>query len=296
MKKYIIGSLLLVLSNLAWADVLCTLNGNGEITDTSECKTQPDEQYITIYKVAVCKTQPVAPTSTSAYDASECKVVFQSINGTEFLIKKNTPSVPTDGEFHAPPPGNYTYGFVEISPTMKAKKVAKFSRAMYATNGTSGVFCWSKVGTMYSVSTSTSGPVDCGASMPSASSVGITSQFVSSLNGSDINNPFISTLSFPSSQGGNITAHLIDSTGKIGVGAMLQNGDGDPGTVRRIIGYLPINLKVTGKTSGLSISFNNSMGTNVGINDWSGGGLPRYGVFSFSGGPFDFKFETEDVR
>jgi hypothetical protein len=241
---------------------------------------------VTIYKVAVCKTQPVAPTLTSAYDASACKVVFQNPNGTEFLIKKNTPSVPTDGEYHAPPPGNYTYGFVEISPTMKAKKVAKFSRTMNATNGTSGKICWSKLSTLYSVSNSNVGPVDCGTSMPSSSSVGITSQFVSSLNGT--NNQFISSYTFPSSHGGNITAHLIDGTGKIGTGVM--NG---PGTVNRIIGYLPINLKVTGKTSDMSISFNNYMGTNVGINDWGGG---TYGVFSFSGGPFDFKFETEDVH
>ena len=286
MKKYIISSLLLLLSNLAWADVLCTLNGNGEITDTSECKTQPDEQYITIYKVAVCKTQPIAPTLSTAYDVSQCKVVFQSTNGTEFLIKKNTPSVPTDGEFHAPPPGNYTYGFLESSPTMRVKKVAKFSRTMHATNNTSGTYCWSKVGTLYSVSYIQSGPVDCGGSMPPSSSVGITTQFISSLNGT--NNQFISSYTFPSSQGGNITAHLIDSTGKIGTGVM--NGGG---TVNRIIGYMPINLKVTGKTSDMSISFNNSMGTNVGINDWGGG---NYGVFSFSGGPFDFKFETEDVH
>lgn len=255
----------------------CTLNGSGQITDTAECYTQPDEQYVTFYKVALCRSSPVAPTSTSPIGTNSCVTVFESATGSQVLIQKSISTVPAGGTYTKPPVGNYTYGYVEVSPAMSIKKVARFNRTVTSADGTSGTTCWSKTGVMYSVQNVVNAPASCGAT---ASGVGIATQNISSLNGSA---GFVSTRTFPASQGGNITAHLIDSSRKLGTGVM--NG---LGTVDKVVGYIPLSVTITPRTSVLSIAFNNSMGTNVGFYN-SGAN-----IFNFSGGPFDFTFNVEE--
>jgi len=300
-KNYLVLlSLPLFVNNIALAAVTCSSNGAG-YTDTSTCNTQPDEQYLTFYKVAICTGSPTAPTLATSYDISQCKVIFQNNSGSKVLVAKNKNTSPSGGQVSIPPAGKYTYGFVEVAPTFEVKKKAIFStvrRGLYANRsvllagipttlpaGNLGTVCVSEAVTLYTIGTNPNGAVTCGVGPDPSDPAGITTSFLNSFDP----NGFVNSMTFTATQGGTINAYLVDSSGKLGAGAV----DG-PGTISRLIGYLPINLTIPEIISTMSTTFNNSQGTSINFTTIPAGPLAgQSAIYMFSGGPFDFSFEVK---
>jgi hypothetical protein len=283
--------LLLAPIKIAFAtDPVCSHNAQGEITDTVECKTQPDEHHVYFYKVAVCSDSPIAP-SDQPYNIDNCKIIFQSSNpnGSEILVQKNIDNIPADGSIFSPPSGTYKFGVIEIAPVIKIKKTATFSRSMSApknaTEITSGTTCWSNEKEEYNDGPPIYGLISCSNDSSSASPK-LTSIRMNKLF--NHNYPVYFLTDIPSSAGNSIGAYLIDNSGKLGTSTT-----GNMGSITRILGITPINLVVTDKTSQINILFNNSMGTTLSINS---DGTHRDNIFDFNSGPFDFSFETLEAQ
>lgn len=276
-------SLSIFLCESSFAFTTCATNGSSSssrISETSDCYTQPDTQQITFYKIALCKSQPTAPTTTVAVDTSSCSTVFQNTSGSTVNIQKGT-TVNLTGTFTRPPNGNYSYVYVEISPTMKTKKTAYFVGNRTGTDGGVGTKCWSLAGSTYGYS-SGGNPVvtSCGEDGATTTGLDLTTIYNNSLNGAS---GYVNTMAFPTTYGGNLTAYLVDSSNKL----VATTAANSMGTISKIIGVLPetVNLTHQELVSLIEMKYANSTGTSVSM----GGGT----MAVFSGGPFDIYFAVK---
>ena len=270
---------LFVFSNCSFAQfTTCSNTGSttgNRIVETSDCYTQPDIQQVTFFKIALCASQPAAPTISSSTDLSSCKVVFQNSNGSTINIQKGATSNLV-GQFIKPPNGNYSYLYVEISPAMKAQKVAYFNGTRTNTDGSSsGTKCWSIPVDTYSYS-SGSNPIatSCGADNAVTTGLGLTTIINNSLNG---NSGFVNARAFPTTAGPMLNAYLVDASNKLVASAPTNS----LGSVAKIVGIMQQTANITQQNllSLVDIRYNNADGVAVSM----GGG----GVGVFSGGPFD---------
>jgi hypothetical protein len=131
---------------------------------------EPKELYITIYKLGLCVSPPVAPTSITAIDFSQCSTIFENSSGARVKIVKGVPTK-LDGVVKRPPNGTYGYSFAVLSPYSEIKTILKFDqdRQNYPAAGqtaTNGRVCWSRPGRFYSNRIGhISDLVDCGSSV-----------------------------------------------------------------------------------------------------------------------------------
>jgi hypothetical protein len=288
MKKLIFSFVLLLLSIImkpAFAQFTqCSTTGASQgspISNTTDCFTQPDIQQVTFYKIALCRAQPVAPTALTPINTSSCTTVLENASGSTINIQRNV-LVNLVGQTTKPENGVYSYLYIEIDPVMKVQKTAYFSTVRNNTNSSSsGTKCWSLPVNTYANSGG-SNPVatSCAADNATTSGIGLTSIINNSLDGGS---GFVGTRVFPTTNGPSLTAHLIDSTGKIGTA-----GVNSLGTVTKIAAYMPqsINMTQSNLLSQIDIFYGNLTGTNISM----GGGV----VAVFSGGPINpylgFKF------
>jgi len=250
---------------------------NNRIAETTDCYSQPDVQQVTFYKIAFCKSQPTAPTTTAAVDTTSCSTVFQNTSGSTINIQKGA-TVNLTGTFTRPPNGTYAYVYVEISPTMATQKVAYFVGARNNTDSSSnGTKCWSLSGNTYGYNTSNPVVTTCGADGATTTGLGLTTIKNNTLNGAL---GYVNTATFSTTYGGNLTAYLVDSSSKL----VATTARDSMGTITKIIGVYPetINLTHQELLSFIEMKYANATGTAVSM----GGGT----VSNFSGGPFDIYF------
>lgn len=260
----------------------CATTGSSttnRISETSDCYTQPDVQQITFYKIAFCKSQPTAPTTSTAVDTSSCSTVFQNTGGSTINIQKGS-TVNLTGSFTRPPNGTYSYVYVEISPTMKTKKTAYFVGNRTGTDGGVGTKCWSLLGNTYGYNTVNPVVTSCAADGATTTGLDLTTIYNNTLNGAS---GYVNTATFPTTYGGNLTAYLVDSANKL----VATTARDSMGTISKIIGVLPetINLTHQERVSLIEMKYANATGTSVSM----GGGT----VAQFSGGPFDIYFAVK---
>jgi hypothetical protein len=274
--KTVGGMILLGMGATAWAQTDCVKDANGAITSTSTCYVQPDEYYMTIYKMGLCTAQP-APSLTTAADFSSCTTVFESTTGSRIKVIKGTSSALT-GTMTRPPNGSYTYGYVIAEPQFEIKTQHTFSTSRIAAGATgypSGTTCWSTLGTAYVYSNSTSAPATCG----------------NPVSGNDVTtqkmNSFSPTSASSNAMFSTTAAYLVDSTMKQSAGA-----NNSMGSITRLLGVAPMAVTVSASTTGMNSSFKVSQGSTVamcdannaycGTNNAVNGGSIVY----FGGGPF----------
>ena len=53
----------------------------------TDCVTQPEVQLVTFYKIAVCTSQPTAPTVSTAVDLSSCSTYMSDAAGTTISVQ-----------------------------------------------------------------------------------------------------------------------------------------------------------------------------------------------------------------
>ncbi|MCK9398202.1 MAG: hypothetical protein M0Q44_21775 [Methylobacter sp.] len=264
--------LALIFSQAAMA--ACSKNGSGEITDTSTCYAQPDEYYMTVYRMGLCTAQPGAPTTTTAADLSSCTTVFQNTAGSNVSVKKGI-STALVGTITRPPNGAYVYGFIELAPQFQVRHTQTFSPARAVVgNVTGGRYCWTKDGSEYVYSNSISGfPVDCGSV---ASGVGLTTQLMNSF---EANNGTNSPVYVTSGSWG--ASYLVSADYKLGSGSSFNSS----GTIARLIGLAAMSVTISPTTGGMNTAFDVTQGTTVVMNDGLHGGTVGDIVY-FGGGPF----------
>ena len=219
------------------------------------CSTQPTTQIITIYKVAFCPALPTIPTTTTAIGITNCKTVFENTAGARVSIAKGTGATP-DGTFSAPPSGNYTFAYVELSHVITYK-----SNFVFANNAISSADSPAGVGPNCHTNGATNiyylgdlrGMTCTGAAVGNASETNVIVNSFSD-NGAAEYDGIISA-------GETVGTHvyLIQSNGKLASGSTTNNNV----NVAKLIFLLPINATVTSDTKSYNLKYNNSRGVDI---------------------------------
>ena len=135
----------------------CTVNANGEVTDTTACTTDTDLRIMTIYEIGLCLSEPTGPTTTSAFQpTSSCTKIFDNSVGSRVGIRSSgstalNGSAPLDINT-----GNYSWMYLFMDPRAGINTNVTFSSARSTDSSSSGntaretgTKCWTKSGDKY---------------------------------------------------------------------------------------------------------------------------------------------------
>ena len=281
MKKYVLTfictiSLGLIGSTaLLAADLTCARDANNKITTRQECGTQPDEQYITIKRIAFCTQSPtLVDAPASVISTTGCTDVFVSSTGAEILI---TPTGATLPSFIDPPAGTYTHAYFELSPDFRVKTIQRFAESAQGTAGADGrgegTICWSLTGTINNARATTPHMATCGTTeQAAAAGVGITTSHfnaISNLNGILDPDMFIGD--------GTFGMALLNANRAL-LPAATRTGNGVVGNEAMIAAWKAITITTYGPglTSYVG-ALPNTRGTNVNFSD-GGANITNFGA------------------
>ena len=278
MKKYLLTFIctitlgLIGSSRLLAADLTCVKNGEGFITSREECGTQPDEQYITIKRIAFCTQAPtLAVGAGSVIDTTGCTDVFVSSAGVEILITPAGAALPS---FIDPPAGTYTHAYVELSPNFRVKTIQRFDTFIMGTfefDSGLGNTCWSLLGIINNARTTTPHMATCGTTADAAAGVGITTSHFNAISNGD---PPIMRL-----VAGDSGMALLSSSRAL-LDVPVKTGDGASAPVGAILAAwkaMTITTFGAGLTS-YTASFPNTRGTNVNFDTETDVNITNFGA------------------
>jgi hypothetical protein len=245
------------------------------------CSTQPATQILTFYKVAFCTARPTVPTSTTATGMTSCSTVFENTAGSPVSIVKGIGTTPS-GTFSAPPYGDYTFAYIELSHVITYKANLVFtgtdttSKARSSTNVALGVGtgpnCHTNGATDNYYFGNLRGITCTGAVVGNA----VNSNVI--VNSFDDNTEVYGAIV---DEGVTVGTHiyLIQSNGTLASGSALNALAAGANKVAKLIFLLPININVTpNTTAGYNLKYNNTRGMDVlqlknGANDFFNVGL-----------------------
>jgi len=251
----------------------CGTNGSGAITDTSgSCYTQPDQYYMTVYKIGLCTAAPTAPNASTAFNASNagnCTTIFENSAGSSVAVIKGV-STPLSGTMTKPPNGTYTAGYIEVAPQFRVVVSKTFNSSMAGSvaGNPTGIYCWSKSGDAFVWNRTPPAFAECGSSPGTAQ---ITTQLMNTFS---INSALFSQNY--TAGGTTVTAHLVNSSYK----HPSSGTSGDMNGITRLIGVAPLNVSITPTTRGFNTAFDVSSGSTL---IFSG----PFQVYFFGGGAFN---------
>jgi len=139
------------LSNVAWS-AACGTSGATTVFPTSagyanNCSLEPDYFGVTIYKMMLCTSAPVAPTTAAIAGTSTCQTVFANATGSAVSITSGASSE-LSGTATRPNNGTYTHAIVEMSNVLTIGDSREYSTSLDGYNittnssaGAGGVFC-----------------------------------------------------------------------------------------------------------------------------------------------------------
>ena len=287
MKKYVLTFIctitlgLIGSTTLLAADLTCERNAAGLITSRVECGTQPEEQYITIKRIAFCTQAPtLGADAASVINTTGCSDVFVSSTGVEILITPTGAALPS---FIDPPAGTYTHAYVELSPDFKVKTIQRFAVAAEGTELAAGkglgTVCWSLTGTINNARTTTPHMATCGTADEAAAGVGITTSHFNA-----ISNTTPPTMRMVVGDSG--MALLSSGRALLVPAVKLLNGTSAPaGAILAAWKAIPFSTFGAGLTS-YTASFPNTRGTNVNFN------LNELNITNFGAADIDFILTT----
>ena len=264
----------------------CTVSATGVVTITTNtgCTFQPDEQKVTFYQVDFCKAVPTAPTLTSNMIKNNCSTFFNNETGAEVNIEyQNGTGIGTESDYSAMPYGTYTHAIITMGTVFKYKSTVTFASANVndslgdGTNGRNNASsgdstCVTKASTpaikwgfanfggvgRTLTQDFDKGTIDCGTGLTAQEiSVGINT--IGGMDGENCKTSgrFVGTDT-------NVDVFLIDTSGNLVNGTSeagcVENGKG---TGDRIIGVMPLSLKIDRNTSGFRVKYNNKNGIYI---------------------------------
>lgn len=274
MKRILISTLFVIFTLFAgesFADVACTTNASGEVTNTgsANCYVQPQDYRMTIYKIGLCTVAPSA-TTTTAIDYSKCAIVYNSASGAETsIVKGQFTQLP--GGFTKPPPGNYTSAFIEMGPSFSIRGNNSFAINFTGSAGGTGKYCWSDGGTVYGYQDGSIpvNAVTCGTSAGRSSAT----TFIS--NGFGGAATFIYT---GSSGGVTVNAYLVKNDYKLPSSGTASNTNG----VYRMVGVANTNTQVKDDIKNMNVAFDVTNGATISL--YMSGGVQK--LYAYTTGPF----------
>ena len=263
------------LSNVAWS-AACGTSGATTVFPTSagyanNCSLEPDYFGVTIYKMMLCTSAPVAPTGAAVAGTSTCQTVFTSAAGSAVSITSGA-STPLVGTATRPDNGTYTHAFVEMSNVLVIGDSREYSTSLdgynIAANTTDGggVFC-----------ATTAAGSKCGAAAITAVN---HSSALGDLNGAAAG--YINQLTGIANAVGTSSVYLVDS-------AYLLEAD-TAADVIYLVGMQAFTtpIVITDDTSSMDVAFTSSTGMSV--FDVGGGAVDD--VYPTTG-PFALKITTK---
>ena len=290
----------------------CTESTTGVVTISSgpatDCITQPDQQKITFYQFDFCKAEPTAPTLTSSLIKNRCSTFFKNENGAEVTVEyQNVTPIGSESDYSGIPRGTYTHAIITMDPVFKFKNTVTFASAnindALAGSNRASVgesTCVTKISTPaiawgmkdidgedaenYAV-----GTVNCGDGLTAEEiSVGINT-----IGGTDESGNCLTSGRFVGTNS-DVDVFLIDSSGNLVNGTAGGTGcvDNESGTISRIIGVLPISLKVTRNTSGFKVRYNNSNGVMLDFSSNDNDDEAPFWLIGMDSAYFDMTIET----
>ena len=263
------------LSNVAWS-AACATSGTTTVFPTldnfaNKCDIEPDYFGVTIYKMMLCTSAPVAPTGAAVAGTSTCQTVFTNATGSTVSIASGASS-PLTGTATRPDNGTYTHAFVEMSNVLVIGDSREYSTSLdgynIATNTTNGggVFC----------ATTTFGS-KCGAAAITAVN---HASALGDLNGAAAG--YINQLTGIANAVGTSSVYLVDSTYLL---------EADTATdVIYLVGMQAFTtpIVITDDTSSMDVAFTSSTGMSV-FDVAAQGGDDVY----VTTGPFALKMTTK---
>ena len=287
MKKYVLIFTWIITAGLINSSTLlaaeCARDGAGLITSRVECGAQPDEQYVTIKRMALCTTTPtLAVGAGSTINTTGCTDLFSNPTGLEITITRAGVALPS---FTDAPAGVYNFAYIEVLPAFKVKTIQRFSGTVTGSNGaTAGTICWSKTGTIHNFRNDTPAIADCGVAEPAAAVVGITTSHFNALEG-NLNLVYITA---GMNQG--FEAALLNVNRQLIVPA--TNGVAGAETI--LAAWKPITVISYGLgRTAYTGQFPNTEGTNVNFEALPAG-VPNQ-IINFGGADIDFTVTTSQV-
>ena len=290
----------------------CTESTTGVVTISSgpatDCITQPDQQKITFYQFDFCKAEPTAPTLTSSLIKNGCSTFFKNENGAEVTVEyQNGTAIGSESDYLGVPRGTYTHAIITMDPVFKFKNTVTFASANIndADAGSNRAedgetTCVTKISTPaiawgmkdidgedaenYAV-----GTVNCGDGLTAEEiSVGINT-----IGGTDESGNCLTSGRFVGTNS-DVDVFLIDSSGNLVNGTAGGTGcvDNESGTISRIIGVLPISLKVKRNTSGFKVKYNNSNGVMLDFSSNDADSSAPFWLIGMDSAYFDMTIET----
>ncbi|WP_156471367.1 hypothetical protein [Polynucleobacter sinensis] len=250
------------LNSYAQRSVACTVDGSGKINDSLACYTLATQMRFAVYRVALCKSKPTAPTLSSPVNiaAGNCTDLLTNSDGSYTTVRKdgksNFPGKPTsqsvlsgglkDGV-------TYNYAYIESAPTVIVQTTAQFSANRTGVNSpnTAGTTCWTTEATILNYSPVPTSGSSCGSSV---SNLGLTTVMLNSLGTG------AAYMSDTSTSGGVTTeTYLVDSTLK----QSAATTSGSMGTVNKMINIQTLPITITQKSNPLKMSIRVSEGAWV---------------------------------
>ena len=290
----------------------CTESTTGVVTISSgpatDCITQPDQQKITFYQFDFCKAEPTAPTLTSSLIKNRCSTFFKNENGAEVTVEyQNVTPIGSESDYSGIPRGTYTHAIITMDPVFKFKNTVTFASANIndadAGSNTASVgesTCVTKISTPaiawgmkdidgldaenYAV-----GTVNCGDGLTAEEiSVGINT-----IGGTDESGNCKTSGRFVGTNS-DVDVFLIDSSGNLVNGTAGGTGcvDNGRGTISRIIGVMPISLKIDRNTSGFKVKYNNSNGVMLDFSSNDADNEAPFWLIGMDSAYFDMTIET----
>lgn len=267
------------------------INSNGEIVVSNNGGGifEPDEYYVTIYKISLSNVAPIAPTASVPFNDSKSVTIFENPEGWRMRVINGVPTSPKGVTF--PPFGTYSYAHIELAPEIEIMAHAKFDQPIKLSYDSAipaqpaGTYFWSKTGDRWVYEDRNNDRnirVGYGQTWNKEES-GITKLNINTFdeNGS-------SYIANTTTSMGNTTGYLVSSNKTLGSG----NGIGIMGTVDKMIVLMqfstPLNIA---KDSALEVSFDVSQ--SVSVNCHRSNSSSPYTIWSFTPQFFNIRITSK---
>ena len=260
-------------------DAAGVITYSASIAAIGDCSFAPDEYQVTIYEMSLCTANPVAPSTSVAFDAGICSMVINSPAGQTINMAAGSEIALTD--FVRPPNGTYTHGHMLISNSFGIKVTKQFTNTMWQNGSASkGNYCWTLEATEHasdfqdtspsSAATGTTLLANCGNTPAPAMYTQIQDEF------DNAGVERFKILDAPV-ESGTISAYLI----KASTGLLVE----DENLADRLLGIQSFTTPIVVKpdSSSFTISFGVNQATQTNMSDKSPG---QFSVIAFETGPF----------
>jgi len=223
---------------------------------------EPDEYYVTVRKIMLCKTKPSTPTTTTAMDLSDAVTILDEPAGVSVLVK-NGVTAPLGGAATRPTNGTYTYAYVELAPAIKIKAYKGYTSKYHDGTVTGGEYQYFWTDGSESFAWSASRPTLYHSNNEAdavSSNRKVSTVKLNTFQGGYPSDPFGSTpTNSPSITVDNLSAYLMTAANKLGTGTQGSYGD-----ITKLGAVLDIeDVTVSEATIGMDISFEASKGCTL---------------------------------